>query len=84
MAEAPVKRVYVPSVIEEEQGPIGLGCFSEEATAWRVLRAFLRKTERMRLERASVVAWDVDVAESDHTQPVLHPALTGRLNAFIT
>ncbi len=49
MAEAPVKRVYVPSVIEEEQGPIGLGCFSEEATAWRVLRAFLRETERMRL-----------------------------------
>ena len=26
----------------------------------------------------------VDVAESEHTQPVLHPALTGRLNAFIT
>ena len=44
MAEAPVTGVYVPSVIEEERGPIGLGCFSEEATAWRVLRAFLRKT----------------------------------------
>ncbi len=72
MDEAPVKRVYVPSVIEEEQGPIGLGCFSEEATAWRVLRAFLRKTERMRLERASVVAWDVDVIGEDGMTELAH------------
>lgn len=65
-------RVYVPSVVEEEGGAIGLGCFREEATAWRVLRAFLRRTENMRLDRASVVAWEIDVIGEDGMTELAH------------
>ncbi len=61
MADGSMTRVYVPSVVEEDGTPTGLGCFREEATAWRVLRSFLRRTDQMRLERASVVAWELDV-----------------------
>ena len=60
MAEQ-IQRVYVPSAIEEGGNGLSLGCFSSEETAWNVLRSFLKKSDRMLLTSASVVAWDIDV-----------------------
>ena len=55
-----VKRVFVPSVVEEDGGTLGLGCFSTEEVAWQVLRAFLKRSEEMLLAKCSVVMWDID------------------------
>ena len=60
MAEQ-IQRVYVPSAVEEGGNGLSLGCFSSEETAWNVLRSFLKKSDRMLLTSASVVAWDIDV-----------------------
>ena len=54
-------RVFVPSVTEEDGNTIGLGVFSSEETAWKVLRAFLKKSHLMQLNQADVVVWDVDI-----------------------
>ena len=54
-------RVYVPSVVDAEDGPIALGIFSTEETAWSVLRAMLKRSAQMTLDRASLIAWDLDV-----------------------
>jgi len=53
-------RVFVPSVTEEDGGTIGLGVFSTEEIAWKVLRRFLRKSHLMLLTRSDLVVWDVD------------------------
>ena len=53
-------RVFVPSVTEEEGGAIGLGIFSTEEIAWKVLRRFLRKSHLMSLKRSDLVIWEVD------------------------
>ena len=55
-----VKRVFVPSVVEEDGVTLGLGCFSTEEVAWQVLRTFLKKSEQMLLTNCSVVMWDID------------------------
>ena len=60
MAEQ-IQRVFVPSAIEEGGNALSLGCFSSEETAWGVLRSFLKKSDQMLLESASVVVWDIDV-----------------------
>ena len=61
-------RVYVPSVTEDNGGAIGLGVFSSEETAWKVLRQFLRKSHLMSLNRSDLVIWEVDqVGESGMT-----------------
>ncbi|MCH1527359.1 MAG: hypothetical protein L7S49_04005 [Candidatus Poseidoniaceae archaeon] len=61
-------RVYVPSVTEDDGGAIGLGVFSSEETAWKVLRQFLRKSHLMSLNRSDLVIWEVDqVGESGMT-----------------
>lgn len=60
-----VTRVYVPTVLEAEGNAIGLGCFSTEEIAWQVLRTFLKKSEQMSLDSASIVIWDVDVIGHD-------------------
>ena len=61
-------RVYVPSVTEDDGGAIGLGVFSSEDTAWKVLRQFLRKSHLMSLNRSDLVIWEVDqVGESGMT-----------------
>ncbi|MDP6869461.1 MAG: hypothetical protein QGI21_01650 [Candidatus Poseidoniaceae archaeon] len=59
------KRVFVPSVTEENGNTIGLGVFSSEETAWNVLRRFLRKSHLMALKRSDVVIWDVDIVGED-------------------
>jgi len=56
-----VQRVFVPTVVETQGPAIGMGMFSSEETAWKVLRAFLKKSAMMDLASASVVVWDVDV-----------------------
>ena len=38
-----LSRVFVPSVTEENGNTIGLGIFSTEEVAWKVLRTFLKK-----------------------------------------
>ena len=53
-------RVYVPSVTEEDGGTIGLGVFSTEEVAWKVLRKFLSKSHVMTLTRSDMVIWEVD------------------------
>ena len=53
-------RVFVPSVTEENGGAIGLGVFSTEEVAWKVLRRFLRKSHLMSLTRSDLVIWEVD------------------------
>ena len=53
-------RVFVPSVTEEEGGAIGLGVFSSEEVAWKVLRTFLKKSDQMSLNRSDLVIWEVD------------------------
>jgi hypothetical protein len=53
-------RVFVPSVTEEDGGAIGLGVFSTEEIAWKVLRRFLQKSHLMSLNRSDLVVWDVD------------------------
>lgn len=53
-------RVFVPSVTEENGGAIGLGIFSTEEVAWKVLRRFLRKSHLMALTRSDLVIWEVD------------------------
>tara|TARA_B100000475_G_C14911320_1_gene279075 strand:+ start:181 stop:708 length:528 start_codon:yes stop_codon:yes gene_type:complete len=58
-------RVFVPSVTEESGGAIGLGVFSSEETAWKVLRRFLRKSHLMALKRSDIVIWDVDQIGED-------------------
>ncbi|MFB1005985.1 MAG: hypothetical protein QMC59_05820 [Candidatus Poseidoniaceae archaeon] len=63
MAEQ-IQRVYVPSAIEDGGNTLSLGCFSSEATAWNVLRSFLKKSDQMLLVSASVVVWDIDVIGS--------------------
>ena len=60
-----VSRGFVPSVSEDSGTVIGLGVFSSEETAWSVLRAFLRKSHLMELNRSSIVVWDVDVVGND-------------------
>ena len=60
MAEQ-IHRVFVPSAVEDGGNALSLGCFSSEETAWGVLRSFLRKSDQMLLESASVVVWDIDV-----------------------
>ena len=55
-----IKRVFVPSVVEEDGSNLGLGCFSTEKVAWQVLRTFLKKSEEMLLTNCSVVIWDID------------------------
>ena len=60
-----IQRVFVPSVVEQDGGTIGLGCFSSEETAWQVLRAFLKKSEQMLLTNSSVIIWDVDRVGED-------------------
>ena len=54
-------RVFVPSVTEENGKAIGLGVFSSEETAWKVLRQFLKKSHLMSLTRSDIVIWDVDI-----------------------
>lgn len=70
-----VSRVYVPTVLETEGNAIGLGCFSSEQIAWQVLRSFLKKSEQMSLESASIVIWDVDV--------IGHEAMTELTNLVV-
>lgn len=53
-------RVFVPSVTEEDGGTIGLGVFSTEEVAWKVLRKFLSKSHLMSLTRSDIVIWEVD------------------------
>ena len=60
-----VQRIFVPSVVEEGGGTIGLGCFSSEEVAWQVLRAFLKKSEEMLLTNSSVIIWDIDRVGED-------------------
>jgi hypothetical protein len=60
MAEE-LRRVFVPSAVEEGGNTLSLGCFSSEENAWGVLRGFLKKSEQMLLDSASVVVWDIDV-----------------------
>jgi hypothetical protein len=60
-----VQRIFVPSVIEEGGGTIGLGCFSSEKIAWDVLRALLKKSEEMLLTDCSVIIWDIDRVGQD-------------------
>ena len=48
-------------VLDAEDGPIALGIFSTEETAWSVLRAILKRSAQMTLDRASLIAWDLDV-----------------------
>ena len=58
----------MPSVTEDDGGAIGLGVFSSEDTAWKVLRQFLRKSHLMSLNRSDLVIWEVDqVGESGMT-----------------
>ena len=54
-------RVFVPSVTEEDGGSIGLGMFSTEETAWKVLREFTKKSHLMKLTRSDIVIWEIDV-----------------------
>ena len=58
-------RVYVPSVLEANGNAIGMGCFSTEQIAWEVMKTFLGKSEQMNLERATIVAWEIDVLGED-------------------
>ena len=58
-------RVFVPSVTEESGETIGLGVFSTEEVAWKVLRAFLRKSHLMSLNRSDLVIWEVDQVGDD-------------------
>ena len=58
-------RVYVPSAVEEGGAVVAMGCFSTQDTAMNVLRAFLKKSHQVPLERASVVMWEVDVVGDD-------------------
>ena len=53
-------RVFVPSVTEDNGEAIGLGVFSSEEVAWKVLRAFLKKSDQMSLNRSDIVIWEVD------------------------
>ena len=54
-------RVYVPSAVEKGGVVVSMGCFSSQETALNVLRAFLKKSHQVEMDRASVAAWDVDV-----------------------
>ncbi len=54
-------RVFVPSVTEENGNTIGLGVFSTEETAWKVLRQFIKKSHLMSLTRSDLVIWEVDL-----------------------
>ena len=58
MTEPP--RVFVPSVTEENGNTIGLGVFSSEEVAWKVLRTFLKKSHLMSLTRSDLVIWEID------------------------
>jgi hypothetical protein len=58
-------RVFVPSALEEDGRSLALGCFRTEQTAWQVLRTFLKKSDQMSLQSASVVVWDIDVVGED-------------------
>ena len=60
-----LSRVFVPTVLETSGNAIGLGCFSTEQVAWQVLRSFLKKSEQMSLDSASIVIWDIDVIGHD-------------------
>ncbi len=55
------ERVFVPSVTEDNGNTIGLGVFSSEETAWRVLREFLKKSDMMALTRSDILIWEVDI-----------------------
>ena len=58
-------RVFVPSVTEEDGGTIGLGVFSSEEVAWKVLRKFLSKSHLMTLTRSDLVIWEIDQVGED-------------------
>ena len=58
-------RVFVPSVTEEDGGTIGLGVFSSEEVAWKVLRKFLSKSHLMSLTRSDLVIWEIDQVGED-------------------
>ena len=58
-------RVFVPSVTEESGETIGLGVFSTEEVAWKVLRKFLRKSHLMSLNRSDLVIWEIDQVGED-------------------
>jgi len=59
------QRVFVPSVTEEEGSTIGLGMFSSEETAWKILREFIKKSHLMKLQRSDIVIWEIDVVGED-------------------
>ena len=58
-------RVFVPSVTEESGNTIGLGVFSTEEVAWKVLRTFLKKSHLMSLNRSDFVIWEIDQVGED-------------------
>ena len=58
-------RVFVPSVTEENGNTIGLGVFSTEEVAWKVLRTFLKKSHLMSLNRSDFVIWEIDQVGED-------------------
>ena len=58
-------RVYVPSAVEDGGEVVAMGCFSTQETAMNVLRSFLKKSNQVPLERASIAVWEVDVVGDD-------------------
>ena len=56
-----LERVFVPSVTEDNGNTIGLGVFSTEETAWKVLREFLKKSDLMKLIQSDILIWDMDI-----------------------
>ena len=56
-----LERVFVPSVTEDNGNTIGLGVFSTEVTAWKVLREFLKKSDLMKLIQSDILIWDIDI-----------------------
>jgi hypothetical protein len=58
-------RIYVPSAVEESGAVVAMGCFSTQETALNVLRSVLKKSHQVPLERASVMAWEIDVVGDD-------------------
>lgn len=60
MSDAPAE-VFVPSVEQSDGSIVGLGVFSSEPIAMRVLKDFLKRTEQMDLIAAVLTKWEIDL-----------------------
>lgn len=66
--------VFVPSVEQADGSIVGLGIFSSEQIALRVLKDFLKRTEQMELIAAEMTKWQIDLIGHEGSTIILRMA----------